>query len=222
MKRLFEKYRGDLNGLFWIFVSIFLGMALFSYSPQDPSLNSLVQNARPHNLCGYLGSFIADLFYQGFGVAAWVSVLASLRQGVLSFAGKKARKEKSHWLLDVLLLLCLTSLLSLHFATSYIFAKQIRLGGWVGYFLSKMLVRVLNEFGLGLVLWTCLAGLLVIYTDRGWEELLELPRKHLGQLLDSWRDSLLALFQQVRRVSPEIALQNAGGAISRDRKADCG
>src|SRR4051812_36733409 len=128
MKRLFEKYREDLQGLFWLFLGIFIGVALISYSPHDPSLNSIVQNAKPHNLCGYLGSFLSDLLYQAFGISAWVLVVGPLRQARMCFLGKVPRKEKTHWWLDVLLLGCITSLISLHLGGVYIFANQIRLG----------------------------------------------------------------------------------------------
>src|SRR4051812_16021944 len=129
MKRLFDKYRDDLAGLFWLFLGIFIGVSLLSYSPHDPSLNSIVQNTKPHNLCGYLGAFLSDLLYQGFGTSAWVLVLAPLRQARLSFGGKMPRKEKTHWWLDILLLVVVTSLISLHLNTVRIFADQIRVGG---------------------------------------------------------------------------------------------
>jgi S-DNA-T family DNA segregation ATPase FtsK/SpoIIIE len=60
MKRLFDKYREDLSGLFWLSFGIFVGVALISYSPLDPSLNSFVQNTKPHKLCCYFGSFLSD------------------------------------------------------------------------------------------------------------------------------------------------------------------
>src|SRR5262245_59681868 len=113
MKRLFEKYQDDLRGLFWLFIALFVGAALVSYSPQDPSLNSIV-SGKPHNLCGFLGSFLSDLLYQGFGVAAWILVLGSIRQSVLNFRGVDPRRDKTHWWLDILLLLVATCLISLH------------------------------------------------------------------------------------------------------------
>src|SRR4051812_35756141 len=144
MKRLFEKYRDDLAGLFWLFLGVFIGVSLLSYSPHDPSLNSIVQNTKAQNLCGYLGSFLRDLLYQGFGISAWVLALGPLRQARLSFAGKHPRKEKTHWWLDVMLLLCVTTLIALHFGGIKIYAEQVRLGGWVGYMISRSLVKVLN------------------------------------------------------------------------------
>ncbi|NJL24805.1 MAG: hypothetical protein HC902_06315 [Calothrix sp. SM1_5_4] len=162
MKRLFEKYSSDLKGLFWLALGLFLAASLVSYSPNDPSLNSIVQAAgKPKNLCGYLGSFLADLLYQGFGLPAWVLVLGSLRQSWIHFVGRLPRKEKASWWLDVVLLLVVTCLMGLHFSEARFFGGQMRVGGWVGHFLAKGLVKAVNEVGLAIVLWTCLAALLV-------------------------------------------------------------
>ena len=102
-----------------------------SYSGSDPSFNSIVHiSVKPHNFCGVMGSFLADLLYQSFGLPAWVLVLSSLRQSVMSFRPKSSRgQERTHWWLDVLLLLCVTCLLSLHLGDVRFFSGQIRVGG---------------------------------------------------------------------------------------------
>jgi len=186
MKRLFEKYRSDLSGLFWLGLGVFLAASLASYSPQDPSLNSMVQNAHPRNLCGYLGSFLADILYQGFGLPAWVLILGASRRAYFHFRGKLPRKEQAQWWMDVLLLINITALLSLHLGDMRFFSGQIRIGGWVGYALTRGMVKALNEVGLAILLWTCLAALLVFYTDRTWSELIQRPRERLADTLSIW------------------------------------
>jgi S-DNA-T family DNA segregation ATPase FtsK/SpoIIIE len=213
MKRLFDKYRDDLAGLSWLFLGIFVGVSLVSYSPLDPSLNTVVQNIKPHNLCGYLGSFLSDLLYQAFGVSAWVLVIAPLRQARLSFAGKIPRKEKTHWWLDVCLLFTVTALISLHLGSMRIFGGQIRLGGWVGYVFTLGLIKVLNEVGLGILLWTCFAALLIFYTDRSWSQLIKHPRIGLENALHSFWNGLGSLFSAARVVRPTPALAAAGAAV---------
>jgi S-DNA-T family DNA segregation ATPase FtsK/SpoIIIE len=188
MKRLFEKYRGDLGGLFWLALGLIVGTSLMSYSPHDPSLNSIVQaSGKPHNLCGYLGSFLADLLYQGFGLPAWVLVAGSLRQALINFKGKHPRKEHTQWWLDVLLLLTVTMLLTLHLGEVRFYDGRIRVGGWIGYMVTTTLVKALNEVGLAILLWTCFAALLVFYTDRTWSELVQSPRETFaGWISGAW------------------------------------
>ncbi|MBP7843822.1 MAG: DNA translocase FtsK 4TM domain-containing protein [Proteobacteria bacterium] len=53
--------------------ALFLGLSLFSYNPQDPSLNTLSNQWQdPKNLLGIVGSWTADAFFQLFGHLAWV------------------------------------------------------------------------------------------------------------------------------------------------------
>lgn len=210
MKRLFEKYRDDLTGLFWLFLAVFVGASLLSYSPQDPSLNAIV-NTSPHNLCGFLGSFLSDLLYQGFGVAAWVVVFASVRQAAIHFQGAHPRKEKTHWWLDALLLFCVTCLISLHFDSVRLFDGHIRLGGWIGYMVTAGFIKALNRVGLGILLWALFAGLVVLYTGRTWSELIRRPRETLEDL-GSYFFSAIAALLKPPRMRPAMAGNAPGSA----------
>ncbi len=175
MKRLFEKYGDDLRGLFWLFLGVFLSASLFSYSPLDSSFNSITLGGRPQNLCGYIGSFISDLLYQGFGVGAWVFVFAMLRLSYRSFIESHPKREKRHWWIDGILLGCVICLTSLYFGDVRVFGGQIRLGGWVGHFVTSGMVGALNRVGWAICLWTCLAGLIVLYVDRPIASMLSRP-----------------------------------------------
>ena len=203
MKRLFDKYAGDLKGLFWLASAVFLGAALFSYSAGDPSLNSLGPiSGKPHNLCGYLGAFISDALYQGFGLSAWVLVLCAVRQAMVNFSLKASRQERGQWWIDLLLVVCVTCFLSLHLGDVRLFNGQVRVGGWVGYLLTKGLVTMINEVGLAILLWTCLAALFVVYTDRTWAEIAERP---LESLADAWSAMWEAIKEWPRQLIPARA-----------------
>ena len=65
----------DIVAVLWLSLSLFLGLSLYSYTPKDPSWNSLGQSATPANWCGYFGSFSADFLYQFFGMGSWVFVV---------------------------------------------------------------------------------------------------------------------------------------------------
>ena len=211
MKRLFEKYRGDLSGLFWLALGVFLAASLLSYSAHDPSFNSLSQHGKPNNLCGYLGSFLADLLYQGFGLPAWVLVLGALRQATISFRARTPRKaEGTQWWLDGLLLVCVTALMSLHLGDVRFYTDQIRIGGWVGHVLTRGLVQVVNEVGLAIMLWAALAALLVLYTERTWSEMIHRPRETLIEFCIFWWRSAKAAAVYVSRQSARPALATAG------------
>jgi len=56
-------------------LTLALGLALFSYSPQDPSFNHAVSGHVVSNHIGLFGAFASDFMYQLFGYAAWLWLL---------------------------------------------------------------------------------------------------------------------------------------------------
>ena len=68
----------DLLALGLFALTVFLGLALFTYEPTD-SLDALVYPATgaTHNACGRSGALVADLLLQGFGIGAYY-ILVSL------------------------------------------------------------------------------------------------------------------------------------------------
>ncbi len=206
MKRLFEKYQNDLRGLFWLALGIFIGAALISYSPLDPSMNSIVQSARPRNFCGYFGSFLADVLYQGFGLPAWILSLGALRQSLFNFRARMPRRDPTKWWLDLILILDVTCLLSLHLGDVRFFNGHVRIGGWVGSILTSSLVKAVNEVGLAIILWALLAGLLVFYMDRTWSDIVKRPRFALKDL-GVWLRSVMASVWSWLKTTPVIQLK---------------
>jgi len=71
---------GQLGGIGFAVGAILLMVALASYNPHDPSLNTAT--SRPAtNLAGLIGAMSADVLLQGFGVAAVLPSLAMLAWG---------------------------------------------------------------------------------------------------------------------------------------------
>ncbi|MGH7115988.1 MAG: DNA translocase FtsK 4TM domain-containing protein, partial [Stellaceae bacterium] len=65
-RRVFETL-----GFGLLLVALVIAAALFSYSPQDPSLDTAIDSAA-HNFLGHDGAVLADLSRQGLGMAAFV------------------------------------------------------------------------------------------------------------------------------------------------------
>ena len=68
LQGLIARRLGELGGLALALAGVTLLVALASYSPADPSLDTAVRGGT-HNLAGPLGAVIADLLLQLFGVA---------------------------------------------------------------------------------------------------------------------------------------------------------
>jgi S-DNA-T family DNA segregation ATPase FtsK/SpoIIIE len=77
IKALIRRRLTELAGLALGLAAIALLLALLSYDPRDPSLDT-ASGAVPHNLAGPVGAWAADLLLQGFGLAAALPGLAML------------------------------------------------------------------------------------------------------------------------------------------------
>jgi DNA segregation ATPase FtsK/SpoIIIE, S-DNA-T family len=175
MSGFFKKFRRDVAGIGWLATGLFLGLALFSFRPTDPSFNSVGVNLKVHNYCGYFGSFVADLLFQCWGLGAWALVAACVRMSINAFRGdaKPALSPRLIW--GFLLLVTVSSLLALYMPSTRLFANQIPVGGLVGTVVSKGLVSVFNSLGVSVILWSVALLLLVFYTERSLQELIRAP-----------------------------------------------
>ena len=168
-------------GLICLATALFLVLALGSYYPLDPSLNSLGLTDTVRNKCGYLGSFLADLLYQVFGWGAWLFVAGFLKYSVLAFQ----RRMYIHggFLKDGLLfsftLVVFSSLIQLHFPEKKFFQEHIASGGVLGGMLVKQAIPYLHFSGLFLALWSLFLILIMVYTKMSLQSFF----KHLLQSL---------------------------------------
>ncbi len=174
MNQLWKRFRRDIMGLVWLAAALFLGLALSTFHPTDPSFNSIGRSLLAKNACGYVGSFLADILYQTFGLSSWLFVVIFARLTVLSFWGMPKKQVSSRWFLPTLLALVLASLLSLYFPQTKLWG-QIGAGGVVGRSISMGLLHALNSLGVTVFLWTMAAALMVFYTEKSPEELLRYP-----------------------------------------------
>ena len=116
-----------------------LVLALLTYDPRDPSLNTAI-DAAPHNFLGYSGAVLADLLRQSFGLAAFLIPLVLvgwcfrllLNRPLVSLLLKVA-------LLPVVLVLGAFALSVLDLGT---LSTEAKLGGAIGWSLQGLLVRV--------------------------------------------------------------------------------
>jgi len=83
----------EILGIILLGVAIFLGVALYSYHPSDPSFNvhHVGKEYPVHNIGGIVGAHAADLFVQQvLGIAAylvppgcaWIGLLVLFRMGL--------------------------------------------------------------------------------------------------------------------------------------------
>jgi S-DNA-T family DNA segregation ATPase FtsK/SpoIIIE len=127
----------DIVGLFLLFWTAFLFLALISYNPADPSFSHYTFSipSKIHNLGGILGAVLSDLLIQTFGFISYVLVgLFGLLGVFLLKSSRSISSGRSFGLF--LVIISLTLLFGL-----------LGIGGLVGDNLSALLVKYLNYAG---------------------------------------------------------------------------
>lgn len=175
MSQILKKFRQDVIAISFLGLGLFLGLALLSFNPKDPSLNSIGQGLKATNYCGIVGSFISDLLFQFFGLSSWVLVASLMVVSVGAYRGKSLNFRNIRFVWAFLLIINVSSLLSLYLPTQRIFSGQIFLGGLLGLSVSQAFVRAFNFAGVQVILWSFTAMLVVFYSEKTLQELVVLP-----------------------------------------------
>ena len=135
-RRLFESL-----GFALLLASFLLILALLTYDPRDPSLNTAI-DAAPHNFLGQNGAVLADLLRQSFGLAAFLIPIVLLGWSLRLLLN---RPLVSIWLSCALLPLVLAlGALALSVLDTGLPASEMRSGGAVGW----ALLRLVSSAGL--------------------------------------------------------------------------
>ncbi len=129
-RRMFESL-----GFALLLASFLLTLALLTYDPRDPSLNTAV-DAAPHNFLGPNGAVVADLLRQSFGLGAFLIPTVLLGWSLRLLLN---RPLKSIWLRGALLPVVLAlGALALSVLDAGLPAPGMRFGGAVGWALHRL------------------------------------------------------------------------------------
>jgi S-DNA-T family DNA segregation ATPase FtsK/SpoIIIE len=129
-RRLFESL-----GFALLLASFLLTLALLTYDPRDPSLNTAV-DAAPHNFLGPNGAVVADLLRQSFGLGAFLIPTVLLGWSLRLLLN---RPLKSIWLRGALLPVVLAlGALALSVLDAGLPAPGMRSGGALGWALHRL------------------------------------------------------------------------------------
>jgi DNA segregation ATPase FtsK/SpoIIIE, S-DNA-T family len=206
MSRLFEKFKQDITGLLLLASGLFVSLSLISYQPSDPSFNSIGRHMVVSNYCGYVGSFLADGFFQVFGITAWFACLGLFVLSYKSFKGEGLGLKKVPYLWGSSLVLTLSALTAVYFPHTRIYQDQIFIGGILGLGLSQTLIKVFNPIGLQIILWTMACVLMIFFSEKTINELVKYPKFAFAWLKEKASGLLVAKAPQ--RQEPAAVTDN--------------
>lgn len=175
MNQFLKKFRQDVIAISFLGLGLFLALALISFNPLDPSLNSIGQGLKAKNYCGIVGSFLADMLYQGLGLSAWIVVASLVKMAFASYRGESLNIKNIRFVWALLLIINSSALLSLYLPETKLFQGQIYLGGLLGLGVAQSLVRAFNSAGVQVICWTFMAVLIVFYSEKSLKEMAEVP-----------------------------------------------
>lgn len=175
MSSFFKKFKHDVKAIGFLGIGLFFVLALISYNPKDPSLNSLGHGLRTLNYCGLIGSFLADLVYQVLGFSAWLGVAGLFQAAYLSVRGENIELKNIRLVWMVLLMASVSALVTIYWSETKVFDGQIYPGGLLGLGLATGLIKILNSPGAQVILWTATSVLIVFCFEISLEELIVRP-----------------------------------------------
>lgn len=172
-----QRVRRDVIAVVLLAVGLFLSVALLTYHPSDFSWNSLPRGNVVQNACGVVGSFLADVFLQSFGVSSWLMVgLIFLTAGrALRGLGTSIGKGKLVWsLLGILWLSAAVSTFLPHWTFA---GKTLPGGGALGVLMSRLMVKAVNPVGLKILLASAGVLWVLFFFERTFAEILSGPSR---------------------------------------------
>ena len=144
---------GEVFGLSFIFISVFVTVSLCSFDARDPHPYNVVSPGLGiQNYCGYLGSYIAGLMVFFFGALAYLVPFLMLFCGISLFSGKRFWLPRFKDLLYLLILLSACCIFYKTFEHDILFGEGITSGGVVGESLSFFLNLYLGNVGSWIIL----------------------------------------------------------------------
>jgi S-DNA-T family DNA segregation ATPase FtsK/SpoIIIE len=169
--------RGLKESVFFVFIalSLYLFIALFSHSPEDPSwsfsTSEAIQPDKFHNRGGVFGAWFADLFLQVFGYFAFLFPLMILYSGWLVFQDRNDEEmfHGVHFTLRsvgfIVTLIAGTAISSLHFIP---LSENIGAGGALGQIIAEQTQMLFSFVGSTLILLTAFLVGITLFTGLSW------------------------------------------------------
>ena len=162
----------EIFGIILLAFAVLLAISLFSYNPDDPSFNNhLSEPQKATNLPGFIGAHLADVFFQFFGLTAflWPLFLALFPLKLFLFPESSFPASKTTSLIG--LLTTVSSLLSLGLGKVNIWGAMHESGGLLGHFFARIAEKYMNLSGALILFALLLVISVMVLTNLSWMEI---------------------------------------------------
>jgi S-DNA-T family DNA segregation ATPase FtsK/SpoIIIE len=140
--------RSDFKAIIWFACCVFLLVCLVSYDPKDPSFNVVTTRPYTHNLCGLIGSYIADALAQVVGACSLFIPLFFLMMAIRCFNQTLAKPARFwDYISFVSLTLILCALIDRFPNLNILNFSPLHPGGAVGSLVNAGLFKFFGQVG---------------------------------------------------------------------------
>jgi S-DNA-T family DNA segregation ATPase FtsK/SpoIIIE len=195
--RIFEPTKNrrlnELVGFLLCVSALLLFLALISYSPLDPSLNSasvLTGSRAARNWVGIVGAYVSDILLQAFGLGAFLLTVFPGMLGIRWFRSRKVQAPLAKSLGTIWLLMFVPALLAI-LPGHVRWMNAIPIEGLLGRIVGDALIHYFNLAGAYIVCATVLAVALYLTTAFSFSSVqVWVPTRlaFLFALRDRWTD----------------------------------
>src|SRR5207248_3655949 len=183
----------ELLGFLLCVSALLLFLALASYSPLDPSLNSasvLTGSRAARNWIGVVGAYLSDVLLQGFGIGAFLLAVFPLLLGMRWFRSRRVSSPIAKSLGGVWLVMFVPAFLAL-LPGHILWMGVVPVEGLLGRMVGDFLIHYFNLAGAYIVCATFLAVALYLSTAFSFSALKVWAPTRFAfaiALWDRWRD----------------------------------
>jgi S-DNA-T family DNA segregation ATPase FtsK/SpoIIIE len=222
-----EGRRRELVGLVLLALGLMVCLALVSYHPGDPSLNTAAGAQKARNWIGPVGAAIADLAHQFLGIGAYMVAWIPMAFGLAVLLGRDLKH----------VMLKLFTALSLAVVTSalieFIFAA--RRGGWLGELIVASLAQQVGRAGAAIALSVAMIAFAIATLNFSFSKValfLTMLTTRLSQLafertrgaIHAWIDARIEAKKEAKKAAKEEAqrqkeLEREAAREAKERKA---
>ena len=152
----YEPIRKEIRGIVFLLIAIVLGVSLFTFHPADPLFwIRSSSSGHVHNLFGTVGSHISGYLFHIIGFSSFWLIAVFLIIAFLSFSSRPLIPPVGYIIAVIILLVSFSGIMSLELPGMVDYrGGQLRSGGLAGYFVADFLIKILNNFGAGVLLFT--------------------------------------------------------------------
>ena len=138
----------EILGVVFVALATLLALSLLSFNADDPSFNNRVSGPqKATNLAGFVGAHLADLFFQTFGLSAFLWPFFLVLFALKFFGVFKLPFPPAKTASFLGLFITASSLLSLSLGKRNILGGIFDSGGALGHFVARVATRYLNFTG---------------------------------------------------------------------------